>query len=211
VSPGPELNPHPPEVPPGYPREYERDVRLRDGRRAFVRPIIPSDAEALAEAFRTADVDTLRRRFLGAPPPLTPDRLRRLTTVDYRLRFALVAGGEAGRGIGVARYETAGDGRAEAAVVVDPGWRRAGLATAMIELLAQAALERGIDTFTATYLAENRPVTALVNLARDTGERLIRQGIADIAVRLDRDRPSAADDGNGEHADDDEDKDGPRL
>jgi RimJ/RimL family protein N-acetyltransferase len=201
MSPGPVLSPHPPEVPPGYPREYERDVGLRDGRRAFVRPIIPSDAEALAEAFRTADADTLRRRFLGAPPPLTSDRLRRLTTVDYRLRFALVAGGGAGRGIGVARYEAAGDGRAEAAVVVDPGWRRAGLATAMVELLARAALERGIDTFTAMYLAENRPVTALVNLAGDTGERLIRQGIADIAVRLDRERSS--------HEDDDED--GPRL
>jgi GNAT superfamily N-acetyltransferase len=193
-----ELRPHPLEVPPGYPHAYERDVRLRDGRRVFVRPIIPSDAEALAEAFRTADVDTLRRRFLGAPPPLTPDRLRRLTTVDYGLRFALVAGGEAGRGIGLARYETEGDGRAEAAVVVDPGWRRVGLASAMIELLAQAAVERGIDTFTATYLAENRPVTALVNLAGDTGARVIRQGIADIAVRLDRERRAATNDGEDE-------------
>jgi RimJ/RimL family protein N-acetyltransferase len=192
VSTGPELSPHPPAVPPGYPREYERDVSLRDGRRAFVRPIIPSDAEALAEAFRTADADTLRRRFLGAPPPLTADRLRRLTTVDYRLRFALVAGGEAGRGIGVARYETAGDGRAEAAVVVDPAWRRVGLATAMVTLLARAAVDRGIDTFTAMYLAENRPVTALVNLAGGAGQRLIREGIADIAVRLDRERLAAA-------------------
>jgi GNAT superfamily N-acetyltransferase len=185
---GPELRPHPPVVPPGYPREYERDVRLRDGRRAFVRPIIPADAGALAEAFRTADADTLRRRFLGAPPPLTPERLRRLTTVDYTLRFALVAGSEAGRGIGVARYETEGDGGAEAAVVVDPEWRRVGLATTMIELLARAAVDRGIDTFTATYLAENRPVTALVNLADDAGQRRIRQGIADVAVRLDRER-----------------------
>jgi GNAT superfamily N-acetyltransferase len=197
VSARPELSPHPPTVPPGYPREYERDLRLRDGRRAFVRPIIPADAVALAEAFRTADADTLRRRFLGAPPPLTPDRLRRLTTVDYELRFALVAGDETGQGIGVARYETEGGGRAEAAVVVDPAWRRVGLATTMIEWLARAAVERGIDTFTASYLAENRPVTALVNLAGDTGQRLIRQGIADIAVRLDRERIPA--DGDGEH------------
>ena len=191
MSAGSELSPHPPAVPPGYPREYERDVRLRDGRRAFVRPIIPSDAAALAEAFRTADGDTLRRRVLGAPPPLTPDRLARLTTVDYLLRFALVAGSEAGEGIGVARYETEGDGRAEAAVVVDPAWRRAGLATTMIEMLARAAVDRGVGTFTASYLAENRPVTALVNLAGDTGQRLIRQGIADVAVRLDRERTAA--------------------
>jgi RimJ/RimL family protein N-acetyltransferase len=167
-------------------------MSLRDGRRVFVRPIIPSDAAALREAFRTADVDTLRRRFLGAPPPLTPDRLRHLTTVDYGRRFALIAATEAGHGIGVARYEATDAGRAEAAVVVDPRWRRVGLATAMVDLLARAAVERGIDTFTATYLAENRPVTALVNLAGDAGERLIRQGIADVAVHLDEQRIDAA-------------------
>jgi RimJ/RimL family protein N-acetyltransferase len=166
-------------------------VALRDGRQVFVRPIIPSDATALAEAIRSADVETLRRRFLGAPPPLTPDRLRRLTTVDYRRRFALIAATEAGSGVGVARYEWTDGGRAEAAVVVDPGWRRVGLATAMVDLLARAALERGIDTFTATYLAENRPVTALVNLAGAAGRRLIRQGIADVAVRLDQQRLAA--------------------
>ena len=192
MSAGPGLSPHPVEVPTGYPREYERDVRLRDGRLAFVRPIIPSDAAALGTAFQGADADTLRRRFLGAPPSPTPSLLARLTTVDYRLRFALVAATESGHGIGLARYEALGDGRAEAAVVVDPRWRRVGLATALIEILAQAAVDRGVDTFTATYLAENRPITALVNLAGDTGTRLIRQGIADVAVHLDRERIAAA-------------------
>jgi GNAT superfamily N-acetyltransferase len=186
-------------VPPDYPREYERDVRLRDGRRAFVRPIIPSDAEALAEAFRDADVDTLRRRFLGAPPPVTRELLDRLTTVDYRSRFALVAGagsdGDSGAGIGVARYETVRGGAAEAAVAVDRAWRRVGLASAMMEILAQAAVERGVGEFTATYLAENRPITALVNLAGAPATRLIRQGIADIAVHLDPERIAAARDG----------------
>jgi GNAT superfamily N-acetyltransferase len=192
VNAGPELSPHPRVVPPGYPPEYERDVRLRDGRHAFLRPVIPSDAAALDEAFRGADADTLRRRFLGAAPPVTPALLTHLTTVDYEGRFAIVAGTEAGRGIGVARYEGIGDGRAEAAVVVDPDWRRVGLATALIEILAQAAVDRGIDTFTATYQAENRPITALVNLAGDAGSRLIRHGIADIAVRLDRERIAGA-------------------
>jgi GNAT superfamily N-acetyltransferase len=187
-----ELSRHPAEVPSGYPRAYEREVRLRDGRLAFVRPIIPSDAAVLDEAFRGADADTLRRRFLGAPPPVTPALLTRLTTVDYETRFALVAGTGTGHGIGLARYEAIGDGRAEAAVVVDPHWRRVGLATALIEILAQAAVDRGIETFTATYLAENRPVTALVNVAGDPGTRLIRQGIADIAVHLDPERIAAA-------------------
>jgi len=38
-----------------YPRAYERELRLSDGRPVFVRPILPSDASPLAEAIRSAD------------------------------------------------------------------------------------------------------------------------------------------------------------
>jgi hypothetical protein len=62
----------------------------------FLRPIVPGDAAALAEAITSADTDTLYRRFLGAAPRVTPALLARLTTVDYTRRFALVAGDAAG-------------------------------------------------------------------------------------------------------------------
>jgi len=54
-------------------------------------PILPSDAPALAKAIESADADTIRRRFLGGQPSVTPELLDRLTTVDYTSRFALVA------------------------------------------------------------------------------------------------------------------------
>ena len=56
------------DFPPGYPSRYESVVRLADGRRVQVRPILPSDAPELAEAIRTADAETLHARFLGGPP-----------------------------------------------------------------------------------------------------------------------------------------------
>jgi RimJ/RimL family protein N-acetyltransferase len=176
-------------VPAGYPRGYERVLRLRDGRQIFVRPIVPADAPQLAWAIEHADADTLRLRFLGGPPNPTHDLLEHLTTVDYVRRFALVAGDvSTGQGVAVARYERFDDDTAEIAVVVDPGWRRAGVATALIEMLAEAALERGIGEFTASYLAANRPVAALTELAGETGAQRIKQGIAEFAVRLDRER-----------------------
>ncbi|WP_329267259.1 GNAT family N-acetyltransferase [Streptomyces sp. NBC_01451] len=181
------LPPHPADVPPGYPLAYERELRLSDGRRAAIRPIVPSDAPALAAAIRSADAETLRRRFLGGPPRLTPELLTRLTTLDYNLRFALVAAEAAsGKGIGIARYEQVADGVAEVAVAVDPAWRRVGLATALVELLAQAALERRIHTFSASYIAENRPVAALLSLADLTGACAVGQGLAESEVELDR-------------------------
>lgn len=178
------------ELPEGYPAAYERSLRLRDGRTVRVRPILPSDAPELAEAIRAADPDTLRRRFLGSSPRITPRLLTWLTTVDYVRRFALVAFDPAtGRGIAVARYETLDEaGVAEVAVAVDPAWRRVGLATRLVELLAEAALERGVHSFGASYLAQNRPVEAMLAHAGSGAKHLIAHGVAELAVAIDRER-----------------------
>lgn len=179
-------------LPPAYPRDLERRLRLLDGRWVLVRPVLPSDAPELASAFRRADPDTLYRRFLSPPPMLTDRLLHHLTAVDYVHRLALVAfDTRSGTGVAVARFEPAGDGVAELAVVVEPAWRRIGLATALVELLAEAALDRGVHTFTVTYLAENRPVASLV-AATGGGRQQIRSGIAECAIALDRERVEAA-------------------
>ncbi|GIE54592.1 hypothetical protein Ani05nite_81260 [Amorphoplanes nipponensis] len=184
---------HPAEVPPGYPRAFEREVRLSDGRTALVRPIVPEDREQLARAIRTADPDTVYRRFLGAPPHITPALLTHLCTVDYRKRFALVASDpRTGTGTAIARYEATADDTAEVAVAVDPAWRRVGLASALVEMLAQAALDRGVHTFSAYYLAENRPVSALLTFAGGDGKQTISEGFADAAIALDQVRVDAA-------------------
>lgn len=151
----------------------------------LIRPIVPADAQALAQAITSADAETLYRRFLGAPPRVTPALLAHLTTVDYARRFAVVAGDATGRGVGIARYEPAGEGMADVAVAVDPAWRRVGLATELITTLARAALDHGIHTFTATYLAQNRPVAALLDHTDAAGRTMISQGIAEAAVTLD--------------------------
>lgn len=188
-----DLKPRPAYRPPGYPRQYQREVTLRDGRQVFIRPILPSDAPELAEAIKTADSDTLRRRFLGGAPSVTPALLAHLTTVDYVRRFALVAidpGTQ--RGVAIARYEQTGDGVAEIAVVVTPAWRRIGLATVLILFLAKAAVERGIHTFSAFYLAENRPIAALVEDAGALGRQVIEHGIAEFSLALDDDHAGPA-------------------
>ena len=174
------------DLPPGYPQEYQRLVTLRDGRSVLIRPIQPSDAPALAEAIQSADADTTRRRFLGGHPRVTPELLDYLTTVDYTSRFALVAVEPASqRGVAIARYEPADqDSTAEVAIAVTPGWRDAGLATELLRMLAQAASERGIHTFTGRYLADNRPVMALINEADEPANQVTSGGIAGFSVPL---------------------------
>lgn len=176
--------------PEGYPVAWERWVPLRDGRRVWVRPILPSDATELGAAIRDADPETLRSRFLGARPRVTPALLSRLSTVDYTRRFALVAfEPETERGVAVARYEPLDDATAEIAVAVAPAWRRAGLATALVVLLAEAGMERGVRFLDASYLTENRPVEAMLAHTRTGARHLVAQGVAELAVTLDDERP----------------------
>ena len=178
------------DLPPGYPQEYQRLVTLRDGRSVLIRPIRPSDAPALAEAIESADADTIRRRFFGGHLQVTPGLLDYLTTVDYMSRFALVAIEPASqRGVAIARYEPADqDGTADVAIAVAPGWRHAGLASELLRMLAQAASERGIHTFTGTYLADNRPVTALITAADESANQVTSRGITEFSVPLSPDR-----------------------
>ena len=183
-------------LPARYPVTFERWVPLRDGRRVWVRPILPSDAAELGAAIRGTDRDTLHRRFLGPPPRFTPAVLSRLTTVDYLRRFALVAFDPVTeRGVAVARFEPLdGTGEPEAtaeiAVAVVPAWRRAGLATALVVLLAEAGIERGVRYFGASYLTGNRPIEAMLAHTRTGARNLLAQGVTELAVELDAERPS---------------------
>ncbi|MBE1494013.1 GNAT superfamily N-acetyltransferase [Amycolatopsis lexingtonensis] len=166
------------------PSGAQRTLRLTDGRQVSVGLLTPADAPELGSAIEHADPETLYRRFCGSPPRVTPKLLRRLTELDYERRYALVARAPDGRGIAVARYEATGEpGVAEVAVAVDPAWRRAGLATALVRMLAEAAVAHGFTRFTATYLADNIPVEELLDEAG--GKPVIAHGIAEAVVALD--------------------------
>jgi len=169
--------------PAGYPAQYEEELLLADGRSVSLRPILPSDAAELAHAIQHADPATVRSRFLGAAPPVTPELLRGLTELDYVRRFALVAFAD-GHGVAVARYIAATDPptEAEIAIVVDPQWRRVGLATELVQRLARRAVECGITSFTALYWSQNRPVAELAHSTH--AKVLIADGVAQLRARL---------------------------
>jgi hypothetical protein len=55
-------------------------------------------------------------------------------------------------------------------------------------MLAEAALARGLHSFGASYLAENRPILAHTGSIK----RFIEHGVAQAAVNIERDRLAAA-------------------
>lgn len=149
---------------PEYPAEWETHAVLRDGSTAEIRPIRPTDREALVRFHGQQSRESIYFRYFRYRPELSEAELDHFTRVDYRDRMAFVAmqGGEL---IAVARYETWGPGErssdsgdhptAEVAFFVHDDHQGKGLGTLMLEYLAAAARHRGLVGFTATVLSEN--------------------------------------------------------
>ena len=93
---------------------------------------------------------------------LTDRQLDYLTDVDHRDHEALVAVAPgSGDAVGVARYVRTRPGVAEPAIVVADDWQGRGLATHLLDLLADRAREEGVECFVAPVLSENRAAIAL--------------------------------------------------
>lgn len=72
-------------------RPWHESLVLDDGRSVIVRPIHPADAEPLRAGFSLLSPDEVRQRFLHRVKELTAENARRLTTIDPKREFALVA------------------------------------------------------------------------------------------------------------------------
>lgn len=152
-----------PTVETGIPRGDRAE--LADGTEVIVRPVRPSDAPLLLEAFAEHFSEQSRyQRFLASKRSLSPRELEYFTDVDHDRHEAIGALDPAtGEGVGIARFVRAGTGAetAEAAVAVADEWQGRGLGGLLLERLAARARELGIVEFTASLLTTNRAMLAL--------------------------------------------------
>ena len=158
--------------PSSHPPHWEFDTVLGDGGTAHIRPILATDADALVRFHDGLSRETRYYRFFSPKSELTPAEVERFTTVDQTDRVALVAfdGDEL---IAVARYDRLPDpdleGRlgadAEVAFTVADAHQGRGLGTLMLEYLAAAGRENGIERFVAETMPDNRPMIAVFHAA----------------------------------------------
>lgn len=184
-------------VPPGdpapgnaYPRHWEADIVASDGRIVHLRPIRPSDADALLAFHQLLSDRTRYLRYFGPYPRIPPRDLERFVTVDHHKRVAFIAllGDEI---IAVGRYEGLSDpGKpdapvtsAEVAFVVRDDHQGRGLGSILLEHLAAAARENGLDRFEAEVLVENH---AMVRVFREAGYQ-VRRAFAEGVLHLEFD------------------------
>ena len=156
-----------------------------DGR-FTIRPIEAGDAERLGRLFFRLSPETVYFRFFRPVVRPSTQFLRHLAEVDYVHREAVVATLD-DEIVGVARWdEGRAPGVAEVAIVVEDAWHHKGIGHALMAELTRRARGQGLEAFTASMLADNRPAVALFramagpagHLAWDHGEVVARVPLA---------------------------------
>ena len=171
------------QLPPGYPGTWEADVVLADGGTTHIRPIRPDDGPRVVDFHGRQSPESIYFRYFTPRPYLPEAEVERLTHVDYSDRMAFVALLDDVL-VGVARYDrlpTRSD--AEVAFFVDDRHQGRGIATVLLEYLAEAARRTGITAFTATVLPSNGRMVGVFRNAGFTAASHFGDGV--IEVRLD--------------------------
>ena len=151
-----------------YPEHWEADVVLRDGRTAHLRPIEAEDEERFAAFYETVSEQSKYLRFFSYRPKLSAKDIEHFTHVDHDKRVCFIMT-LADRIIGVGRYETIKPGDAEVAFLVSDEHHGRGIGVLLLEHLAQAGRERGVQRFSAEVLPEN---ARMLRVFREAGYRV---------------------------------------
>ncbi len=159
------------QVVPPAPQHWEADVLLRDGRTAHIRPIQPGDAELLVDFYSRVSDESKYYRFFSPMPTLSERDVTRFTQVDHVDRVAFILTVSGGM-IAVGRYDVVKPGEAEVAFLVEDKHQGRGIAQLLLEHLAQAGRERGVDRFVAEVLPDNHK---MIHTFRDAGYRVVSE------------------------------------
>ncbi|SEE03436.1 GNAT family N-acetyltransferase [Ruania alba] len=137
-----------------YPEHWEADVVLRDGTTMRIRPILPSDTDAVERFHARQSPESVYLRFFAPLERLPARDLHRFTHVDHHTRVALVleAGGEI---VAIGRFDRVDSDAAEVAFNVSDAAQGKGVGSVLLEHLAAAGRELGVRRFVADVLPQN--------------------------------------------------------
>ncbi|HUN54774.1 MAG TPA: GNAT family N-acetyltransferase [Smithella sp.] len=147
--------------------KYTTAMALNDGSMINLRAIGEDDADKLLSFYQQLSSHSIYLRFLKMVD-LTKEMADQYVRVDYDNTFAVVAIHGEGldeKIIGVGRYWRHPDpyrNKAEMAFVVEDAYQKKGIGTNLLDLLAVAAREHGIDTVEVEMLQDNEGITRMI-------------------------------------------------
>ena len=150
------------------------------------------DAQAVQTFHMAQSQNSIYLRFFTYKSKLTAKELRRFTELDYhdRVAFVITRGGEI---IGIGRYDRLNEPtEAEVAFNGSDAHQGRGLGSILLEHLAAAARENGIDKFSAEVLPENRKMMQVFSEAGYEVRRHFDDGVVSLSFDIDPTEKSRA-------------------
>ncbi|TBW37200.1 GNAT family N-acetyltransferase [Siculibacillus lacustris] len=141
-----------------YPKEWERETRLKDGREVLMRPIRPEDEALYADFFTEVTPEDLRLRFFAPIKDFNHAFLAKLTQLDYERAIAFAAiEKESGKLLGAVRLHADPDHvTGEYAILLRSNLKGQGLGWKLMRLMIEWAKADGITAVKGEILRENR-------------------------------------------------------
>jgi acyl-CoA hydrolase/RimJ/RimL family protein N-acetyltransferase len=138
---------------------YKSTMCLATGETIEFRPLLPSDEFAFRNFFYSLKAETIYYRYFYNKKHFSHKAIQeQWANIDYRKSMSLV-GLISRHGhkeiIAIASYASAGEGRAEIAMVIHEDFQGRGLGSHLLGALEKIAKENGYKGFTAIVLAEN--------------------------------------------------------
>jgi GNAT superfamily N-acetyltransferase len=176
------------------------EVRLRDGTRAWIVPLLKTDRAALAREFETLSPESRRRRFLAPVMHLSESMLEQLVDdVDGIDHVALVLMAEnptdplAAIPVGIARVVryTEHPAAADLAVTVKDAWQGRGVASALLAALIPQR-PAGVTHILTEVVTDNPASVAMLKALGEVHTRDSGNGIMEVEIDLDGNGPYVA-------------------
>ena len=161
----------------------ELEIALRDGRVAHVRSMRPADEAELLQTFGRMSADARYMRFMRVVREPNLERLREALASFPERGIGLVATVPAADGVDIVGSAVAiiesDSVTCEFAINVDSKFGGSGLATALMNMLIDAAQNRGLQLMEGFVLAENESMLRLAKrlgftIAPDPEDRAVR-------------------------------------
>ncbi|PVE26409.1 GNAT family N-acetyltransferase [Microvirga sp. KLBC 81] len=161
-----------------YPKEWERTITLRNGRKAFVRPVRPEDEEEFRRFFEKITPEDLRLRFFAPVRDFSHTFLARLTQLDYARAIAFVAfDEETGEMMGAVRvHADANHETGEYGILLRSDLKGLGLGWMLMRLMIEWAKVEGLHEVEGQVLREN---STMLDMCRSLG----------FSIKIDPDDP----------------------
>lgn len=148
-----------------YPEELEHYDTLRDGTEIFFRPIKPVDEPALSEMLYSLSEKSVQTRYMTSTMAFPHRDVQQLVNIDYTKDLAIVGvvpGVSGEQIVAIAQYFLEPNTQAvEVAFLVQDEWQRKGMGTFLLEYITQVAKQRGVKSFYAKVLPNNKPMLAV--------------------------------------------------